>query len=112
MWFFLMIMVTEIPNCYKEIFQLFDVLYKDCIQIPRPDLNSFYSTIKSAPLAVYISISSVFNAQDNSSGQNQTRTNPLIFPESLMEHYNFLQECLNFQHQNDFALALCLNACK
>lgn len=112
MWFFLMIMVTNITkNCFNEIFKLCDVLYKENEQLPRPDINSVYSIIKLAPLAVFISISSSFGSQENSSGQN-SKTKNLIFPEYLMENYNFLQECITFQNQNDYALAICLNACK
>lgn len=124
MWFLLLILIYYNNKSFiPEFTDLYDVLYKDDEVLPNPDLNSFISVVKLAPLSIWIHLnwkSISFQNQDAAAAAGGTAPAPsvsiksksLIPPELVKNHVHLLQECLSSSHCNDFGLSICMNACK
>ncbi len=120
MWFLLSIITSYINrNCIPEFSDLFEILFKDEEILPNPDLNTFNSVIKLAPLSIWIHLNlrlQTQTPQENTSTTNsaQAQTNKssksLVLPEILKNHSALLQECMNTQHFKDYGLSICMNA--
>ena len=84
MWFLLLIITSYMNrNCLPEFSDLYELLYKDEDMLPNPDLSSFTSVIKLAPLSIWIHLNlraSSTHTQDSntlslsSSASNSTST--------------------------------------
>jgi hypothetical protein len=127
MWFFLQISGFFYRNCATELAELYEVLYKDEDQqaLPAPDMSSFTSVVKMAPMCIWIHIN---QRSINPTGQNETASSSaptsssgsqsskpargLIVPDMLRNHYALFQECFATQNYSDFRHSACLNACK
>jgi hypothetical protein len=127
MWFFLLISGFVYRNCTAELAELYECLYKDEEPLPNPDMSSFLSVVKLAPLSIWIHLN---QKSINPSGQNdsaaislgagaagvQSAANKsprsLIVPDMLRNHYALIQNCLSTTNFQDFRLSVCLNACK
>ena len=119
MWFLLLILIYYNNKSFiPEFTDLYDILYKDDEVLPNPDLNSFISVVKLAPLSIWIHLnwkSISFQNQDSNNSQTANvsiKSKALIPPELVKNHVILLQECLSSPHQNDFGLSICMNACK
>lgn len=87
--------------------EIYDLLYRDDEPLPNPDLNSLSSVIKFSPLSLWIH----FNRKSDNKTFNT--------PDTLRNHATLLDEIIQNQYYQekkdmtqDFALAICLNACK
>jgi hypothetical protein len=122
MWFLLLIITSYINrNHLPEFSDLYELLYKDDEMLPNPDLSSFISVIRLAPLSIWINLNLRLNSQKqqqdtsclqtNNSQSAINMTKSFVIPEIIRNHFNLLLDCMNFQHYNDFGLSICLNAC-
>lgn len=109
-------------NHLSEFSELYELLYKDEEMLPTPDLSSFSSVIRFAPLSNWINFNIKLNSQKQhfdsiaQSGNSLQAVLPIVrsfvIPEILRNHFALFQECLLNQTFNDFSLSVCLNACK
>ena len=128
MWFFLLISGFVYRNCTAELAELYECLYKDKEPLPNPDMSSFVSVVKLAPLSIWIHLNqksiaptdAASTTASSSSGgtgaagaQSATRSpRALIVPEILRNHYALIQDCVSSLNFQDFRLSVCLNACE
>lgn len=123
MWFLLLIITSYMNrNHLSEFSDLYELLYKDEEVLPVPDINSFSSVIRFAPLSNWINLNIKLNINAQKHHlENITPANyssvilpivkSFVIPEILRKHFNLFQECLINQNSNDFGLSVCLNAC-
>jgi len=112
-------------NCLPEFSDLYELLYKDEDILPNPDVSSFISVIKFAPLSIWIHLNiKISSGQDSSSAltsslssytaNNKSQANliskPYIIPEIIRSHYSLLQDRMTHQQFQDFGLSICMNA--
>jgi len=114
-------------NCLPEFSDLYELLYKDEEVLQIPDLSSFNSVIKLAPLSIWIHLNiriGSSHSQDNSSTltsslstshsvNNKSQSNSLktyVIPEIIRSHFTLLQERMTHQQFQDFGLSICMNA--
>ena len=90
-----------------SILDIYDLFYKEDEPLPNPDLNSFSSIAKLAPLSIWI----YFNKRPEYPS--------FVHPEVLTNHVNLIENVLENQHYqdsngqiNNYPLAICLNACE
>jgi hypothetical protein len=123
MWFLLLIITSYLNrNHFPEFSDLYELLYKDEEMLPNPDLASFISVIRLAPLSIWINLnlrnqdSSAPNASSNAAHATNNRLSNLnrtfVVPEILRNHFALLQDCMTYQQYHDFGLSISLNACK
>ncbi len=103
-------------NCIPEFSDLFETLYNDEEMLANPDLSSFVSVIKLAPLSIWIHLNlRIANQESGGSGSAASAssfrsTKSLIIPDVIKNNSTLLQECMNSQHFQDFGLSVCMNA--
>jgi hypothetical protein len=90
-----------------SILDIYDLFYKDDEPITNPDLNSFSSIAKLAPLSLWI----YFNKKPD--------VKSFICPDVLRNHVDLIEDVIenqNYQDRNgqinNYTLSICLNACK
>ena len=99
-------------NCIPEFSDLFETLYNDEEMLANPDLSSFVSVIKLAPLSIWIHLNlRIANQEGGSTVAAPVRSSKsLIIPDVIKSNSTLLQECMNSQHFQDFGLSVCMNA--
>ena len=124
MWFLLLIITSYMNrNCLPEFSDLYELLYKDEEILPNPDLSSFISVIRLAPLSIWIHLnirigssqeSSLASSLSSHSTINKPQTisssKPYVIPEIIRSHYSLLQDRMTHQQFQDFGLSICMNA--
>ena len=122
MWFFLLISGFVYRSCISELAELYEALYKDQEPLPNPDMSSFMSIVKLAPLSIWLHLNQKPNSNSNLSESNAgpggsgsaqlaNKTKALIVPDILQNHHALLQEFVSTANYQDFRLSACLNAC-
>ena len=128
MWFCLLISGFVYRTCITEFSELYEVLYQDDEMLPNPDLSSFMSVVRLAPVSIWIhmnqrnsssstaagggdasSSTTQSNAGQQTSSLNRTasgQAKSIVLPEILRDNYALLQDCLTNQHFQDFRLSV------
>lgn len=129
MWFLLLIITSYMNrNCLPEFSDLYELLYKDEEAVPSPDLASFTSVIRLAPLSIWIHLNARANTETANLGLSQSAASgsslsggggvggasktkqPVVMPEILRGNYALLHDRMATQQFFDFGLSACMNA--
>lgn len=123
MWFLLLIITSYMNRSHlPEFSDLYELLYKEEEVLPAPDLSTFSSVIRFAPLSNWINLNIKLNHQKYNIDSNASQATNIqalvpivknfIVPEILRNHFVLFLDCLANQTFHDFSLSVCLNACK